>query len=64
MSEVTFLTKSPEEIVVLRDKGESLGITITAKAMKVMHDACKEENKTYLRIGVKGGRMFGFHVQS
>lgn len=47
------------ENVILKDSmNYPIGIEITPKAMKVMHDACKEENKSHLRIGVKGGRMF------
>lgn len=37
---------------------EATNITITPFAMQKFAEACKDEQKPALRIGVKGGRMF------
>lgn len=56
MSEIVNITHLPKSNHKLGDTG----IEITPNALEVLKNACKEENKTHLRIGVKGGGCSGF----
>lgn len=61
MSEEVKLTQLPQQNIELRDSmNYPIDIHITPKAIQIMKEACKEENKTHLRIGVKGGGCSGF----
>jgi len=51
MSEIVQLTKLPQREV---------DINITSRALHAFQEAAREENKSFVRIGIKGGGCSGF----